>query len=222
MQDDLQTIYQGGTIEQAHLLRNLLEEQGITAWVQNEVLGAAVGGLPPGMTTLPRVDVANHDAARARQLVDAFDRQLRVGPPPEDDAFSDTRTASDVTPAPDWTGWPCCPDCGQRRNTHCPICHDAGNEFPLAEYNVAAPTAVPAEQGENRVASLQLLVCSVCDEAFHPRFYRRCAWCGHDFEDGVETENLPRERIGERAVLVMVALGALAMLMFGYLWFLFR
>ena len=87
MQDDLQTIYQGGTIEQAHLLRNLLEEQGITAWVQNEVLGAAVGGLPPGMTTLPRVDVANHDAARARQLVDAFDRQLRVGPLPEDDAF---------------------------------------------------------------------------------------------------------------------------------------
>ena len=67
MQDDLQTIYQGGTIEQAHLLRNLLEEQGITAWVQNEVLGAAVGGLPPGMTTLPRVDVA---AERRRGDID--------------------------------------------------------------------------------------------------------------------------------------------------------
>jgi hypothetical protein len=48
-----------------------------------------------------------------------------------------------------WTDWPCCPECGQRRQTFCPTCDLAGDDFLLAEYIPASePLAIPAGQSE--------------------------------------------------------------------------
>ncbi len=81
--------------------------------------------------------------------------------------------------------WPCCPSCRRPRDTQCPMCGETGCHFPPAEQ-------VPEEFVNNRPVPAELadtpwpLLCPICDWLFEPEFYRRCAWCGHDFGQGRE------------------------------------
>ncbi len=48
-----------------------------------------------------------------------------------------------------WLQWPCCPECGQRRQTFCRTCDLAGDDFGLAEYIPSSdPIGVPAAENE--------------------------------------------------------------------------
>jgi hypothetical protein len=132
-----------------------------------------------------------------------------------------------------WLDWPRCPKCGRNRQTFCPTCDIAGDQFPLAEY---IPAAAPVERTrrdsgcacktcdelpDENLAPV-LLMCPSCDEAFAPKFYRLCEECGHDFGDGRQVELPEPEELTGRALLVMVALVILTIGILGYLWYLFR
>lgn len=58
-------VYRAANIPDAHLIRQMLEAQGIPAFIQGEYLQGAVGELPANTEILVRVSDAHFDAARA-------------------------------------------------------------------------------------------------------------------------------------------------------------
>ena len=83
--DDLITVYQGENVTEAHLVKNLLLDEGIDASVaeENEPLALAI--------TPSEVLVRRRDEARARAIIEEYDAEQ-------------IRRAD----RPDWT----CPKCG--------------------------------------------------------------------------------------------------------------
>lgn len=130
-----------------------------------------------------------------------------------------------------WRAWPPCPGCGRPRQTVCPACGTAGNQFPLAEYqalpNQPRDTRNPAASRGSSVskesgAGAVLLMCPRCDEAFRPRFYRICPACGDDAGSGWEPPGSEREPIPPRVLVAVYGLLAVGVLMTLYFWLLFR
>jgi hypothetical protein len=76
--------------------------------------------------------------------------------------------------------------CGERRLTVCRICQTAGNNFPRA---YAGPRTADDDDEGRRIT----VVCPTCDEPFVARFYKMCANCGYEFEDGI---NVPQPIAG--------------------------
>jgi hypothetical protein len=104
------------------------------------------------------------------------------------------------------------------------MCQRTGDDFPLAD---ALPDAepFPAEPFPDAEVGRQteiLLLCPDCDEAFPPRFYRRCHACGHDFGSGYEPPAPVKQELSERAVLVLFGLMLLLLGGILYFWLLFR
>jgi hypothetical protein len=73
-----------------------------------------------------------------------------------------------------------------------------------------------ASGGEPRAADVEtperlVLVCPTCSEPFVPEFPRRCAWCGHEFPEGFEPENIvePMSQLNGRVVAILLLLLAL-------------
>jgi hypothetical protein len=67
----------------AHLVRGVLENEGIECFVENEGLTQAMGEVPPTMDCLPAVVVVEPaDHARAEEIVTTFKKSRK--PPPED------------------------------------------------------------------------------------------------------------------------------------------
>jgi hypothetical protein len=124
-----------------------------------------------------------------------------------------------------WTHWPRCAHCGRLRLTVCPTCGMAGDQFALAEYLApAAPlhsSRGPTPEAPEEEGKTVLLVCPQCDEAFAPRFYRRCAQCGHDAGSGLEVPTLAVEPLSTNTLLVLVGLLALVALIVLYFRWLF-
>ena len=68
-------IYRAANPMQAHLLRGLLESEGIAAQVLGESLFNVRGEAPMTTETLPVVAVAREeDVKRAREIAEAFDK----------------------------------------------------------------------------------------------------------------------------------------------------
>jgi predicted RNA-binding Zn-ribbon protein involved in translation (DUF1610 family) len=203
-------IYRAATTAQANMLRNLLEERGIAAWVQNDAIQFAAGELPLGWRGDSQVVVRDLDADEARRLALKFEDQIRerhlrdevLGPSQEAEAESDATFA--VTD--EWTDWPTCPACGEQRHTRCPLCNMAGTRFPLVDID---------REGEvERV----LLMCDSCDEPFRPDFYRYCHRCGHDFGRGLHVAdalNQSREATNWGKVWVVTAVVVFVGLLIG-------
>src|SRR4051812_33096771 len=105
-------IYSAASTQQAHLLKGLLEERGITARVINDSLQMGGGELPLGWTAAARVVVAHSDALQARQIAESFDFQTSHEPREEDAAAADDDFVAD--PRVEWDQWPLCPACGER------------------------------------------------------------------------------------------------------------
>jgi hypothetical protein len=61
----MQIIYRAANLADAHLVRQLLESEGVPAFVQGEYLQGAVGELPANTEVLVHVHDAHVDAARA-------------------------------------------------------------------------------------------------------------------------------------------------------------
>ncbi len=125
-----------------------------------------------------------------------------------------------------WSAWPGCSQCGRLRQTTCPTCGGAGNGFAMAEYQgVAEPqrdsrSSMPKDS--LATVSPVLLICSDCDEAFTPRFYRVCPACGCDAGTGIELGDESGEHVSNRVLLAIYGLAAIGLLLTTYFWLLFR
>jgi hypothetical protein len=196
------TIYRAASTQQAHLLKGLLEERGIAAWVVNDSIQLAGGELPLGWTAAPCVVVGEDDAPEARQFAENFDLQTAHDPTPDDEPESDST---------DWKDWPVCPECGERRSARCPVCGVSGSQFEL--------TDIQETESGQRV----LLMCDACDDHFLPEFFRLCHRCGHDYGDGHELPR-PMTRAEFNSRLWIVAAGLLigTALIIGYFSILLR
>jgi uncharacterized paraquat-inducible protein A len=201
MSSEPTVIYSAASIQQAHLLKGLLEEQGIAARVVNDAIQIAGGDLPLGWTAAARVVVAERDALAARRLAEDFDRQTSHEP-------TDDNLAEPDIPE-EWADWPVCPACGERRSARCPVCGATGTSFPLADFQ-------PSDSGQ-RV----LLVCPDCDDHMLPEWYRLCPRCGHDYGDGIETNRPSRPTIeisrGEWIVAGLIVVAGLTMVAY-FVW----
>ena len=78
-------VYRARNIAQAHLLKGLLENEGIPAQVENDLLQGAVGDIPMGWATAPRILVEVHNALRARTIVEEFDATQAASQGDEED-----------------------------------------------------------------------------------------------------------------------------------------
>ena len=81
-------VYRAKDALQAHLIRGALKDSGIVAFVEGDLLQAAIGDLPMGWPTAPRIMVGESDAAAALKILDEFDRGKTVASP-DDDKFED-------------------------------------------------------------------------------------------------------------------------------------
>lgn len=124
-----------------------------------------------------------------------------------------------------WDDWPECPQCGLARQAACPNCGIAGTEFPLAEYQAAGaptrktrPSEIQNDDATPAESSHTLLLCPACDETFQPRFYRQCADCGFDFEEGLTPASDDVEEVPNRALAVAAVLALLAVAVMAYFW----
>src|SRR5436190_11737136 len=118
-------IFRAANSQHAQMLKGMLEERGIKAFIVNEALQTAGGDLPLGWTAAPRILVAEEDAAKGRLIAEQFDALLRDGKSIATDDF-------EVADA-DWTDWPLCPACHQRREVLCTVCGSRGSKFALAD-----------------------------------------------------------------------------------------
>jgi hypothetical protein len=78
----MQIVYRAANLADAHLLRQLMEAEGIPAFVQGEYLQGAVGELPANTEVLVHVPDEHVEAARA--IVDDWDNSEPVGFEDED------------------------------------------------------------------------------------------------------------------------------------------
>jgi hypothetical protein len=188
------------------LVHNRLAEAGIESFVENEFLGQAAGDLPVG-AIMPRVVVAEADAEDAQEIVAEFQREafgaLAIVSRDEDVAdegaeASESSTAARVIVL--------CPECGKQRMTICPYCNTASAAFPAGDLPGPRTSDAP-----------ELVICQTCDEPFEPIYYRRCAWCGHDFGSGRETEPPESvEYLNDRVTVAAVSLGVALLAILAY------
>ena len=191
-------IYHAANVQQAHLLKGLLEERGIAAWVVNDSIQLAGGELPLGWTAAAQVVVGENDALDARQFAEEFDAKTAHEPTPDP-----TEAASKHA---DWEDWPTCPECGQRRSLRCPICGASGTQFALADIQ------------ETPSGPRVLLMCDDCDDHFLPQMFRRCHHCGYDYGEGYEVESAasPIDVSNRRVWLIVAGLVIGIALLLGY------
>lgn len=119
--------------------------------------------------------------------------------------------------------WPTCPSCQRSRVTQCPYCGTTGEEFPRAAPPPRLAGETPETDGEPEATPERLhLVCGTCDEPFYPAFARRCAWCEHDFGEGLEFEPRPTVKLvradglNREGWLLLAGMLGICGLIFGY------
>ena len=62
-------IYRAKNLPEAYVIRAALDEAGIQSFVVNEFLQGAVGELPAGWITCPRIQVDESQASLAREII---------------------------------------------------------------------------------------------------------------------------------------------------------
>lgn len=67
-----------------------------------------------------------------------------------------------------------------------------------------------------------MLVCPICDEAFPPKFFRRCRHCEHDFGSGLELDSSEESAANYRVLFTLLGVLAAMAGIAVYLLFLFR
>lgn len=117
-------LYRTSNLPEAHALRLLLEEEGVAVRVDNELLQGALGELPMGWSTAPRIMVERSQIAMARQILDRF-LQLRAQRE-EPKLFSDRCLACGAS----MIEFDVCPKCGWTFATEAP---DDSNTEPRSD-----------------------------------------------------------------------------------------
>lgn len=217
MEDNLEVVHVDDDLHLAQLVKNLLEEHGIPAYVAGARHSAtpelAAQALHGGFTTdrdKPRVLVADVDAEAARRLIrDAIEAKSHGLSSPEL-----ARLEEEVER--DSTGWPACPSCGRRRHTSCPVCGTAGTDFPEAFLPEAEQAGMSDEERESATGAAQpkrqlFVLCTSCDEPFEPEFPARCEWCGYRFADGWEPSPFAAPEPSDINLRVVVTIAGLVL-----------
>ena len=71
-------VYRAKDSVQANLLKARLEDAGIQARIEGEMLDALAGAVPFGCPTSPRLLVSEADAPRARNILTEIERETRA------------------------------------------------------------------------------------------------------------------------------------------------
>lgn len=101
----------------AYAIKNLLEDDQITARVVGDWIQTGVGEIPVGIVTAPRIWVLREDAVRAKQLLTDFLAMRR----------HDTDEDVKLLRAATWT----CPVCGEQSPSNFGVCWNC--EFDHAQ-----------------------------------------------------------------------------------------
>ena len=72
-------VYRAKNVPQAHILRSALEDDGIRAFVEGDMLQSSMGEVPFGWMTAPRIMVAESNAETAREVLRRFEEGSREG-----------------------------------------------------------------------------------------------------------------------------------------------
>ncbi len=72
--DSLVEVFRAENLPEAHLVKDALGHAGIVARVEGDFLQGALGGLPVGWASSPRVLVAESDAAAARKIIERIEQ----------------------------------------------------------------------------------------------------------------------------------------------------
>lgn len=70
--DSVSVLYRAENLFEARAIQSTLEDAGLTARVEGEYLGAVLGEVPLGITTLPRVVVMADELERAQEVLKEF------------------------------------------------------------------------------------------------------------------------------------------------------
>jgi hypothetical protein len=71
--------YRAKDSTQAYMLKSALEGAGIRAVIEGDLLQGALGEIPVGWPTAPRIMVDESDAARACKILEQFERSGPAG-----------------------------------------------------------------------------------------------------------------------------------------------
>lgn len=126
MSEKQAVVYTAQDKQQAHVLRNLLEEAGIKAAVTGDPFSAGTDD-----DAAARVVVAEEDAEEARRLAEELERQGGIAPAPAESEDDEDEGLMELAE------WPTCPECSARRTTTCPVCQTSGTDFPQADARFA-------------------------------------------------------------------------------------
>ncbi len=129
-------IYRARSLQEAYALRLALEDEGVPARIDNEMLQNAVGELPGGWATAPRILVEPADAVKARAILEkilqrAKGLEERDGTPMRCLACGEPMGNADACPACGWTF------------------HTEAGEPPEAGVEATPPEAAKTEQNTN-------------------------------------------------------------------------
>jgi hypothetical protein len=73
-------VFRAENVPHAHMVKDHLEAAGIPARVEGDFLQGAVGGVPAGWSSSPRVLVAESDAAAAIKTLDLLEQSRHDSP----------------------------------------------------------------------------------------------------------------------------------------------
>jgi hypothetical protein len=191
MDDKLEVIFSGADVHQALLVKNLLEQHDIGAYLDDEIPDGLVantrqllGGLAGVDVPAARVSVHAADVEAARQILRQAEASQKHG------LSSPELAALESESDHDRIAWPKCPRCQRRRHTACPICETAGTDFVQAflpdDQQIIKVIRRSDESDTEDEGHNLFLLCPTCDEPFVPRFLARCEWCGHRFNESWE------------------------------------
>ncbi len=108
MAGDVVEVYWAADAQDAHAVKAMLLDAGIHADVVGELLVGAIGEIPMGPVTSPRVWVRSEDEARARPLVAEWERDRKAEP--QGDPWQCGKCDSPVD-----AGYDLCWSCGSER-----------------------------------------------------------------------------------------------------------
>lgn len=203
---------------QAHMLKNLLHDNGIDSEVAEAGHPAEVELPAPASRyeeRTSRVLVPPDQLDAAQEIFNQVHQALSQGVSLP--ALAELEAAHGQDSA-----WPACPHCSRPRLARCPICETSGTHF--------AEAFLPENLDESLDSPRRpMYLCPTCDEPLHPEFLARCEWCGHRFGDGVALPERSQGQpplwlaeLGLRAFIVMAGLAAMLAAIFGWFYFVLR
>lgn len=168
-------VYRARNLPEAHTIRIALEEAGIAAQIEGELLQGVVGDLPLGWPTAPRILVEEAQAAAARAIIRQHEH------PEADDADDEPDEVDDITR---------CLSCGQamdERELQCPKCGwSFGGEQPAkSDEQPSRDSRSDRVVAASRYRGIIIFLCAlvVIGAAFVIWYKPDTA---HDFERGVK------------------------------------